>query len=169
MGLVEIAGKVGRDRGRAEQALLLAGEGHEDEGGVVFVAGEDAGEFEDDTGLRASIVSRGGIGGVVENIGGTRVVVAADDYQAIGMASGQPCDDVVGRRCGAAGMHERIEPHLESGDRAVLGEEIVARGGDALIRSGNTGTGLPGAEILQGLRGIEDVIGIDVGEYGADL
>jgi len=98
-----------------------------------------------------------------------RVVVAADDHQVIGMASGQPGDDVVSGRGRAVAVHEGVETHLESGDGAVLCEEVVARGSDALVRSGNVGAGLPGAEILQGLRRFENIIRIDVGENGADF
>ena len=133
------------------------------------MAGKDPRDFEYYSGLRAGIVARGRVGGAVKYVGGARVVVTADDHQSIGITAGQPGNDVKGRRSRTIGVHERIEAHLESGDRAVLGEQIVARRRDALVRSGNIGTGLPGAEILQGLRGIEDVIGIDVGEYGADL
>ena len=68
--------------------MLFSRERDEHEGGIVLMAGQNAGEFEDNTGLRASIVAARSVGGVVKNTGGARVVVAANDYEAIAMAAG---------------------------------------------------------------------------------
>ena len=168
--LFEITREVGGDGARAEQALLLTGEGHEYDRGIVLMAGEDAGQLEDHAGLGAGIIAARRVGGTVGDDSGARVVVAADDHQAVTMATRKPGNNVEGRRVRADVLHdEGIESNLQSGDRAVLGEEVVARSGDTLARSRRVRAGLACPKILQALRRVQNVAGIDIREDAADF
>jgi hypothetical protein len=66
-------------------------------------------------------------------------------------------------------MDERVKADLESGDGAVLVEEEVARGGNAVAGLGLVRARLPCSKILQGLRGIENVVGVNIADDGADF
>src|SRR6476660_7163910 len=126
-------------------------------------------DFKDDSALRPRVVSSGRVGGVVQDVGGAGVVVAADDYEAIAMAAGQPGDDIEGGRSGATAMHERIEPYLESWNRFVLIEKEVTRGSDTMAGFGLVGARLPCPKILQGLGCVKDSVGVDVADDRIDF
>src|SRR6202007_2945083 len=76
---------------------------------------------------------------------------------------------VKGRRGWTAPVDEGIEPHPETGDRLVLLVEEVARGSDAMAGLGLVRAGLPRPEILQGLCGVENSVGVDVAEDRTDF
>src|SRR5215813_7676594 len=70
---------------------------------------------------------------------------------------------------GQLALGERIEPHLKTGNGAVSGEQVVAGRSSSLPGRRRVGAGLASPEILHGLRCVENVVRIDVGEDRADF
>jgi|SRR5215470_434546 len=95
--------------------------------------------------------------------------MTADDDQAASMPAWESGDHVIGGSGGTAGVNAGVKADLQSGNGTVLGEELVAGGGDALVGPSEVGAGLAGAEALQGLGRIEDAGGIDLAHERADF
>jgi len=135
-----------------------------------MMAGHHAGQLRDDTRLSTRIVAARCVGCGVGNDRRARVVMTADDQQAIGVFAGQPRDHIECRRGWAARMNEGVEPDLKPGNGAVQLEEEVAGCGHAVAGFGLVRAGLPRPEVLQRGCRAQDAIGIhgpdDLADFG---
>src|SRR5262252_953174 len=120
------------------------------------MAGKHARQFQNHTSLCASVIAARRVRCGVKNVGGSRIVVATDNHKAIGGIAGQPRDHVVRWRVRTIWMRELIQADLQSWNRAVLTEEVVACGRDPFPRCWLVRTGLAGSEVLECLGGVED-------------
>lgn len=161
--LVAIAEALGHGLG-AHEALLFAGEGNENEGGVEIILGEDAGAFHDAGGAAAIVAGAGGWG--FGSLGGGAagggadvhgVVMAGDHDPAIlgllGFAR-EEGDDVAQFSilidAAAAGDGVGVETDLELGAVGFeLVEDPLASDADAAVFLGRVGEGIAGFEGLE--------------------
>jgi hypothetical protein len=167
------------EEGRAEEVLLLAGHGHEDDRRVELALGHDPCELEHGGHARGVVVGARGAARGVQDVGAARVVVAADDVDAVGrsrLRAAQGGDEVRDRhRRGVArpgGLDEGLllQCHAPArGGRVALEliEDPVARGADAAVRIGLRGEGMSRAEADE-LRDVAlDAIGVDLAQHRA--
>ena len=164
---------------RAEEVLLLARHGHEDDRGVELALGHDPRELEHRGHARGVVVGARGVTGEVQDVGTARVVVAADHVDAfgrLGLRALQRGDEVGDRhRIGVARARRLDEGLLLHGHAPARGgrvalelaEDPVARGADAAIGIGLRGEGMSRAEAGE-LRDVAlDVMGVDLAQHRA--
>ena len=95
------APRLRRPAGGAEQALLFAGEGDEHQRGVEAAAGHHAGHLHHGGHTGGVVVGAGCVGLGVQHVAGHRVVVPADDVEAVArqrVGAGQRRDHIDDRR-----------------------------------------------------------------------
>ena len=144
--------------GRAEQALLLARDGEEDERGVEVVLRHDPGQFQRDRRARGVVVGTRGVDLRVGDRPGDRVVMPADDEPSVSrgrLVAGQDGHQVDqrGRPRHAQGdrLHERILLDDQPAARLLrvgfqLGLDPATGRADAAGGVVGVGERVPGAE-----------------------